>query len=221
MIRRRFSRPVLALTILLGLCGGCIGLFEPDQPQAPLSNNCSPTLVGDYSSPTAILASISAAMKQKASGRCVYIQAFADSGRDGFPYKASFPAEIVQERERVNLPVPVWRRDQELIFYDDFMGLSDLSYTFEWLPYPEAGSDLGATADGDSTLHRRYLATPSGGAVALAAGTADLVFRRRNDGSWVLVGWRDQTDPSRPGDLAELLDQTISQRRLEAYDAAF
>jgi hypothetical protein len=203
------------------LCAGCIGLFKPEDPEPPTSNNCSESLQSDLTSPTTILETISSAMSLKSPGRCAYIAVFADSLRDGYPYKSTFPPELVDERERVELPVPAWRRNHELAFYDDFMEISAGSYTFQWLPWPEAGSDLGNPANGDSTLHRRYQVTPAGGAVILATGVADLVFKRLPSGDWVLVEWRDLPDPNRSGDLAERLNLTISQRRLEAYDATF
>jgi hypothetical protein len=127
----------------------------------------------------------------------------------------------VIERERLDLPVPAWNRQLEVAFYDDFMEISGSAYSFSWLPYPEAGSDLWNPVTSDSTLHRRYVATPSGSTELLATGVVSLVFRRLPAGTWVLVEWRDQPDLSRGGALAELLDLTISQRRLEAYDAAF
>ena len=214
-------RLVAAWMLTAVLCTGCIGLFKPEDPAPPLNNNCSENLQSDLSHPTAILKTISSAMSLKAQGRCAYIAVFADSLRDGFPYRTVFPAELVDERERVRLPVPEWRRNHELAFYDDFVEISSASYTFQWLPWPEAGSDLGTPGGADSTLHRRYQVTPAGGVVILATGVADLVFKRLPSGDWVLVEWRDLPDPNRAGDLAERLNLTISQRRLEAYDAVF
>jgi hypothetical protein len=207
--------------LALAALTGCIGLFEPAKPDPPLSNNCASDFVADGSSPTTLLKTLTSAMKLRARGRCGYIAVFADSVTDRLPYEATFPGEIVAERERLHLPVPTWRRTHELAFYDDFVEITSGAIDLKWTVYQESGSDSRDEATGDSTLHRRYVVTTSGGAQTLAAGVAHLRFRHLLSGHWVLTLWDDEIDPLQPGTDSERLDLTISQRRLEAYDAVF
>lgn len=218
---RRTARTAVLALIALAPLGGCIGLFNPADPDPPLSNNCAPDFATDPSSPTTLLKTLASAMALRARGRCGYIGAFADSVNDGVPYEATFPAGIVAERERLQLPVPAWRRTHELAYYDDFVEISSGAIQLKWSVYQESGSDSRDEATGDSTLHRRYLFTTSSGAQTLAAGVAHLRFRHLLSGRWVLTLWDDEIDPALPGTESEKLDLTISQRRLEAYDAVF
>lgn len=211
----------LAAILALGLMSGCIGMFKPATPEPPLNNNCSPDLQTDASSPTGLLATMVAAMAIKSRGRCAYAAVIADSVNDGVPYHALFPEEIVVERTNLDLPIPSWNRIHELAFYDDFMELTNGGLKLQWSDWQEAGSDSWDPSTSDSTLHRRYVITPNSGAELLAAGVADLVFRQLPSGRWTLVTWVDHLDPARPGDTATRLDLTVSQRRLEAYDALF
>lgn len=213
---------LLVLGAALALpAGGCIGLFQPDEPEPPLVQNCDTSLQGDYASPTRVLHSLSQAMTKKVRGRCVYLAAFADSVTQGVAFHTTFPPEIVEERQVLG-GVPVWNRDVEGVFYDDFMDLSTATYALAWLAWPEAGDDVGTATD--STLYRRYLVTPLNGVDVLAAGTVALRFHLLTNGNWVVTSWVDGPDESRlaPGvDEQTLLDWTLSQRRLEAYDANF
>jgi hypothetical protein len=218
------SRSSWTLALAIGasacLAVGCLGLFEPETPEPPPVQTCATDFTGDYSSPTAVLGTLSGAMQRKSRGRCAYLGGFADSAT----FRSTFPADLIAEREAIDLEVPAWRLSTEGVFYDDFMELTTAPYALVWSEYPEAGSDTGTGSD--STLYRRYVVTPSNGIEILAAGTAVLTFRRQTDGTWALAHWADdidlrREDPDRGIDRTALLDMTMSQRRLEAYDANF
>lgn len=221
MSRRPLARMLAIAVLLFAALPGCIGLFNPAEPESPFANNCAPDFVTDYSSPTTLLKTLTTAMTLRARGRCGYIGVFADS-TDPVPYAATFPEGIVIERERLELTVPQWRRHHELAFYDDFVEIATSPIQLKWSVYQESGSDTRDEATGDSILHRRYLVTTSGGAQTLAAGVAHLRFRHFvSSARWVLIQWDDAIDPALPGSEADRIDLTISQRRLEAYDAVF
>ena len=217
VIRRRGMRhgpAVLAVAALFGLpLVGC-NLFKPTDPEPPSSRVVLRT---DYSFPDSTLRTIALAIADKGeNGRLAYLNALADTTRDGRGFHAIFLPEVVRRFQAANATIPDdWNRDRESRFYFNFVAKQPGAYGMSW-ELDVRDPDLIDETAGSATLYRRYevqAALVGGSSVTLALGFARLDFILATGNRWVIIRWEDRLPPAPPGDYPD--DLTFGSRRLE------
>jgi len=209
---------LLAAALLILPAMGCIGLFEPAVPEPPIGTGGGSELNVDYSTPDATLETIAGAFafRTRSDAVAAYLGGFANPETDAIPLLVQFDVQVLAGR-----PEPTWTRSTEQTFYNSLFELDSHDYLFVWDTYDGRPDDTDDEQAGRASRYRSYrlFAISDAGSTRLAAGRADLDFRKLPNGNWVITRWGDIVDPEFGPNPDEAGDRSFSRLRLDSLGA--
>jgi hypothetical protein len=218
----------LCVIVLCFLCAGCSLENDPTRPSLDGPNRvhglwqkpAPPGAVPSYAAPESCLRAMQIGIERKdAIGASIYLEALADTARDGRGFHAFFdPLELYLYSAGGGTVPPDWGPGHESLFIEVFFRSYPDPYVMQWLEepgYPIANE----VNDGETAvLHRRYMVwarrQADGESRLIAVGYATLVFARISASRWALVRWEDHVDPTIGVLPADPDQRSFSYRRL-------
>lgn len=215
----RAPRTILALAAAV-LLAGCANPFAPATPQPPDTGG----ITTDFSTPENLVQTLDIALENRqTAGRQAWLDALADSSGSGTREFYAFQDPRVLADWRLSSPVAPpdpWDREQESLFYNDFVNLFAADYDVRFEEDLTSPADDIDNAAGTALLHRRYVVetTIANTTVAIAVGYVDL-YLVRYDGRWFVTRWDDRLDADIGVSPQNPENRTLGWRRLDSVSS--
>ncbi|HEV2106578.1 MAG TPA: hypothetical protein VGU27_12695 [Candidatus Eisenbacteria bacterium] len=202
------------------LAAGCLNPFRPALPEG--TNGVF--VKEDFTTPDALLNTLSEAYAVGQSGATAYGDAFAESLTTAdHEYRQVYDPGVLAAANAAHQLVPdPWDLTHERIFYSYMINLQPSDNLSLLLDRDPTSPNDDPSSQSPATFHRHYtlIGSPENGSRTdtLAIGYADITFYK-NRGRWYIFVWNDRVDPAMGVHPANPTNKCMSQLRIDSQSS--